>query len=220
MEGRIWSMESRRGEVVVCGIRGLIYFHNVQSWATPLADTVGIGQGFRTSPARSVLKRASAGRPRHAARIYRQSYRSRERPIRRDLIWGISTEICGLEMTERQRANHGSEGAASGRGVRGSENRWGPPSLLPSLFSRRARPRRPRPRRPLYRRQFSRRADLCRYGDRQSVRMSGAGEDFHPKDKHCSPQRSVKRDAPFSTPVLLQTRKDDNNINEICKRLS
>ena len=44
--------------------------------------------------------------------------------------------------------------------------------------------------------------------------------DFHPKDKHCSPQRSVKRDAPFSTPVLLQTRKDDNNINEICKRLS
>ena len=134
-------MESRRGEVVVCGIRGLIYFHNVQSWATPLADTVGIGQGFRTSPARSVLKRASAGRPRHAARIYRQSYRSRERPIRRDLIWGISTEICGLEMTERQRANHGSEGAASGRGVRGSENRWAPPSLLPSLFSRRARPR-------------------------------------------------------------------------------
>ena len=131
MEGRIWSMESRRGEVVVCGIRGLIYFHNVQSWATPLADTVGIGQGFRTSPARSVLKRASAGRPRHAARIYRQSYRSRERPIRRDLIWGISTEICGLEMTERQRANHGSEGAASGRGVRGSENRWAPPSFLP-----------------------------------------------------------------------------------------
>ena len=56
-EGRIWSMESRRGEVV-CGIRGLIYFHNVQSWATPLADTVGIGQGFRTSPARSVFKHA------------------------------------------------------------------------------------------------------------------------------------------------------------------
>ena len=56
-EGRIWSMESRRGEAV-CGIRGLIYFHNVQSWATPLADTVGIGQGFRTSPVRFVLKHA------------------------------------------------------------------------------------------------------------------------------------------------------------------
>ena len=79
-------------------------------------------------------RRASAGRP--APRIYRQSsYRSRERPIWRDLIWGISTEICGLEMTERQRANHGSVlGAARGRGVRGSENGWAPPSLPPSFL--------------------------------------------------------------------------------------